>query len=678
MRSAIVFFICLIAGQSGGFLRIANAAIVSPTVTPNDEFYSRQGYLRSINVNQAWEVTTGSQLPIIAIIDSGVDINHPDLKDSIWVNTNEIPGDNIDNDHNGFVDDINGWDFVSSSPDPRPKFGTSFISAGMEHGTILAGVAAGRGNNGIGITGISWRSRIMPLRVINSNGEGDVIAVVRAIDYAIKQKANIINLSFVGPNDSGFLEDAISRAHKAGIVIVAASGNDDHLRGGLDTTKTKMYPACYDGTDNAVIGVASLDSLGQKTQFSNYGSCVDVSVPGNDFYSTQLVDSYVSGFDAPYGGGWSGTSLSTAVISGLAALILSVNSHASTADVMTALKGGCDEIDALNVNYVGKLGCGRVNVGKSVRLALEQTGATFVLQGAGTTASGALLVSKRDGTSPLTIMSRQGSMTTSFFPFGPFRVPFHTATSKTSDWIVVAAGKGGGPHVRIFDKSAKLLTQFFAYDKKFRGGINIAMGDINSDGTDEIVVIPESSGGPQIRIFKQDGTVIGQFFAYDKTMRTGWSVAVGDIDGDGKAEIITASRANDAQVRVFNDKGEQKEMWATYSPSAHTGAELASCDVNNDGKAEIITSPIVGDEIHISTGHGELLRSWYPYNKGFKGGINVSCGDIDGDRIADVVAGPRGNGGPHVRAFSLQKGVIAQFFAFEEKYRKGIEVGTIR
>ncbi len=673
VRSSIIFLGCLLVGQPGGLLYAAN--IMTP---PNDEYYVRQGYLRDINVGQGWEISTGSQQPIIAVIDTGVDIDHPDLKDSIWVNTNEIPGDGIDNDHNGYIDDVNGWDFVTNTPDPHPKFGTSFIGAGIQHGTLIAGVAAGRGNNRVGIAGISWRARIMPLRVIDSSGEGDVIAVVKAIDYAIKQKASIINLSFVGPSDSGFLEDAISRAHRAGIVIVAASGNDDHLHGGTDTTITKMYPSCYDGYDNAVIGVAALDALGQKAPFSNYGSCVDISVPGNDFYSTEVVENNVSGFEKSYGGGWSGTSLSTAVVSGLAALILSVNPHASPSDVMAAMTGGCDDISALNPNYIGKLGCGRINVGRSVHIALEQAGATFIVQGGGAATKGSFLVEKRDGSSPLSIMSRQGSTTSSFFPFAPFKIPFHSTTSSHSDWIVVAAGKGGGPHVRIFDKSAKLLTQFFAYDKSFRGGVNVAMGDVDNDGIDDIVTVPESKGGPQVRIFKQDGTLKGEFFAFDKASRTGWNVAVGDVDGDGIGEIIVSSQGADAQVRVFNAKGVKEASWSAFDAPAHTGVQVSSCDLNNDKKSEVIVAPVYGDEVRVFSGVGALMRSWYPYGKGFKGGITIGCGDVDDDGVADVITGPRSSGGPHVRAFNLQKGVVAQFFAFEKNYTKGIEVSSIR
>lgn len=673
VRSIVVFLGCLIAGQSSGFLYAANGQVI-----PNDEFYTRQGYLRDINVNQGWEISTGSQQPIIAVIDTGVDIDHPDLKDSIWINANEIAGDALDNDKNGFVDDVNGWDFIANTADPNPKISTSFVSAGIQHGTLIAGVAAGRGNNRVGIAGISWRARIMPLRVIDTNGEGDVITVVKAIDYAIKQKAHIINLSFVGPSDSGFLQDAIARAHKAGIIIVAASGNDDHLHGGIDTTTTPMYPACYDGSDNAVIGVAALDALGQKAPFSNYGSCVDVSVPGNDFFTTEVFNNSNAGFGKLYGGGWSGTSLSTAVVSGLAALILSVNPHASPSDVMAAIKGGCDNISALNPNYIGKLGCGRVNIGKSLHAAMEQAGATFIVQGAGSAAKGSLIAVKRTGESPLSIMSRQGSTTTSFFPFSPFRVPFHTTTSSRSDWIVVAAGKGGGPHIRIFDKTAKLLTQFFAYDKAFRGGVHIAMGDTNNDGVDEIVTIPESSGGPQVRIFSQDGTLRGQFFADDKASRTGWNIAMGDIDGDGLMDIITSSLGKDARVRVFSEKGIQKAAWNAFAPMPSYGVQVISCDLNNDKKAEVITSLSQGDEVRVYSGTGTLMRSWFPYGKGFRGGVNIGCGDIDSDGVYDVVTGPRGGGGPHVRVFNLQKGVIAQFFAFEKAYTKGIEVGSIR
>ncbi|MEK7122709.1 MAG: S8 family serine peptidase, partial [Patescibacteria group bacterium] len=219
-----------------------SAQIVSADVTPNDALYDRQGYLRQIHIPEAWSITTGSAKTVIAIIDSGLDIDHPEFQDAIWTNSDEIPGDGIDNDGNGYVDDIHGWDFVNNIPDPNAKFGGDFSVAGINHGTLIGGIIAARGNNSFGISGISWQGRLMPLRVLNNQGEGNVFAVVQAIDYAINKRAQIINLSFTSDTDSSFLHAAIQRALRAGISVVIAAVNDDTEQHGFDLSQKPVYP----------------------------------------------------------------------------------------------------------------------------------------------------------------------------------------------------------------------------------------------------------------------------------------------------------------------------------------------------------------------------------------------------------------------------------------------------
>ena len=221
--------------------------------TPNDPLYSRQTYLTHIHAADAWSLTTGSEDIVIAVLDSGIDIDHPDLSSAIWQNPAEIPGDKVDNDGNGYVDDIRGWDFINDIPDPRPKFGGDFLYAGIHHGTLIAGIIAARGNNGLGITGISWKSRIMPLRVLTNQGEGTVYDVVRAIDYAIDKKVDIINLSFIGSEESVYLRSALKRALDAGIVVVTASGNNEAGMRGYDLGEKPVYPACFNGSLDGLI-----------------------------------------------------------------------------------------------------------------------------------------------------------------------------------------------------------------------------------------------------------------------------------------------------------------------------------------------------------------------------------------------------------------------------------------
>ena len=159
---------------------------VLAAIMPNDPYYKNQWYLAKIRADSAWEKITESPDMVIAVIDSGIDINHPDLKDNIWHNNKEIAGNGKDDDKNGFIDDTNGWDFITNTPDPSPKFSAGWTEAGVSHGTMVAGIIAARGNNGIGVAGVTWRTKIMPLRVLNDKGDGKISDVIRAIDYAVK------------------------------------------------------------------------------------------------------------------------------------------------------------------------------------------------------------------------------------------------------------------------------------------------------------------------------------------------------------------------------------------------------------------------------------------------------------------------------------------------------------
>ncbi|MCK5510410.1 S8 family serine peptidase, partial [Candidatus Parcubacteria bacterium] len=342
-------------------------------IIPSDTYYGNQWYLQKIKAPEAWNTTRESGDKIIAIIDSGVQINHPDLKENIWINNKEIPGNNIDDDDNGFIDDINGWDFVSNTPDPNPKFEEGYTSAGILHGTIVAGVAAASGNNASGVSGVTWRARIMPLRVLDGKGEGDTNNVVKAVDYAVTNGADIINFSFVGFGNSRALERAIRRAYTAGVIVVAAAGNEQDDGDGYSLDETPMYPACHDGNlgENMVIGVAATDALDQKASFSSYGfKCVDVSAPGVSIFSTSVYNPEKSnieyGYNKYYDGYWSGTSMATPMVSAVASLVSATAPGFNRNEIIAAIVDNSDNINRLNQDFLGQLGMGRLNVNSSV------------------------------------------------------------------------------------------------------------------------------------------------------------------------------------------------------------------------------------------------------------------------------------------------------------------------
>ena len=225
-----------------------------------------------IDAPEAWDIATGSSDIIIAVIDSGVDYNHQDLSVNIWSNTGEIADNGIDDDGNGYVDDVRGWDFVNGDNDPIDS---------NDHGTHVAGTIAAKGNNTTGIMGVCWTAKIMPLRFLNAFGSGSSADAISAINYARGNGAKIINASYGSIDYSQSEKDAISIAGSAGILFVAAAGND-----GTDNDTTHHYPSDYDLSN--MISVTATDQDDALCSFSNYGAVsVDVGAPGENIYSTR-------------------------------------------------------------------------------------------------------------------------------------------------------------------------------------------------------------------------------------------------------------------------------------------------------------------------------------------------------------------------------------------------------
>ena len=265
-----------------------------------------------IDASEAWDITTGDPSVVVAVIDEGVDVRHPDLVNNIWTNPGESGSgretNGIDDDRNGYVDDVNGWDFANNDNgvyDPDPVSG-----AGDEHGTHVAGTIAARGNNSIGVIGVSWQTQIMPLKFLGTNG-GYTSDAVEAINYAVARGVKISNNSWGGGGFSQALSDAINRADAQGHIFVAAAGNGGSDGVGDDNDAAPNYPSNYSSPN--VVSVAATDSGDALASFSNYGaSSVDVAAPGVRILSTLPGHRY---------GSYSGTSMATPHVAGAAALL---------------------------------------------------------------------------------------------------------------------------------------------------------------------------------------------------------------------------------------------------------------------------------------------------------------------------------------------------------------------
>ena len=309
--------------------------------TPND-IHGNQWYLDKINATNAWNFSKGAPTVVIAIVDNAIRITHADLISNVWVNPGEIPNNFLDDDLNGYTDDINGYDIADNDNNPNPPPSVTNISPFI-HGTHCAGIASASTDNGKGIASIGFNTKIMAVKCSKNSDDGNSLTnTYDGVYYAMRAKAKIISMSFGGNGIFATGQSVINAASQAGIILIASAGNSD--------SNGVSYPAAYQN----VIAVGSTDIDDKKSSFSNYGSAIDLMAPGRGIWST------IAGDDNSYGY-LSGTSMSAPMVAGLAALVKAANPGFSAIQVENALKAGCDNINAVNPNYVGKLGVGRIN-----------------------------------------------------------------------------------------------------------------------------------------------------------------------------------------------------------------------------------------------------------------------------------------------------------------------------
>lgn len=324
-----------------------NFLIHHDEITPNDPRFGEQWALQNtgqqggaygadIGVAEGWKVTTGDYSTVIAVIDSGIDFAHPDLKASEWTNQGAGSGS-----------DLHGWDYIADSGEIKDENG---------HGTSIAGIIAAQGNNDTGITGVMWRASLMSLRVLDKTGTGDVAHAVEAIDYAVAHGAKVINLSWGTDGYSAALKDAIERASRGGAVVVCSAGND-----GRDIESTPYYPASFDSQN--IIAVASTDASDQLAGWSNYGvHHIAVAAPGVNILTTQAGGDYQT---------VSGTSASAPLVTGVVGLIKTAHPYLNARSTIAAIVNGARQVQVLS----GKVASGGiVSIGGALSSTHGQAG----------------------------------------------------------------------------------------------------------------------------------------------------------------------------------------------------------------------------------------------------------------------------------------------------------------
>ncbi len=314
--------------------------------TPNDPLIGNQWGLNKVSAFQAWDVSKGDSNIVIGIVDTGVDWDHPDLNSHVWINYDEIPSNGIDDDNNGFIDDIRGWDFggLNGIADNNP------MEDRPDHGTHVAGIASAVTDNGTGIAGLGFNCKIMAIKTSqddfrNPANQPYIVYGYEGILYAADNGARVINCSWGGGSYSIFGQEIINYAATKNATVVAAAGNSN--------SSSNHFPSGYD----KVLSVASSDQGDLKSSFSNYGTSVDVSAPGEVIYSTWQNDTYSYA---------SGTSMASPLVAGLAGLVAAKFPNYNAIQVAEQIRVTSDNIDDINPGYAKKLGKGRVNAYRAV------------------------------------------------------------------------------------------------------------------------------------------------------------------------------------------------------------------------------------------------------------------------------------------------------------------------
>ncbi|MGI5246061.1 FG-GAP-like repeat-containing protein [Dactylosporangium sp. CA-139066] len=559
------------------------------SAAPNDPayVYNYQGYLNTVRLPQAWDRTKGSTDQIIAVVDSGVDAKHEDLAGRTVAGYNAIT--NVPTAANANTDD-NG------------------------HGTMVAGIAAANTNNGIGVAGVAWNGRVMPVKVLDSQGNGYDSDIAKGIVWAADHGAKIINLSLGGPGDSSVLHDAVTYATGKGSLVVVAAGNTGD--------NTPQYPAAYP----EVLAVAATDGAGKLTDFSSWGDWVDVAAPGFDIVSSYPGQQYYIG---------AGTSFSAPIVSGVAALIRGANPAMTPAQLITTIKSTAR--DAGPRGFDPYYGAGVLD-------ALNAVGGPWAPE----FAQPALGPDE-----PNDVPARATAFTTSItgtigiegdvdwyrFDSASQRAVTVRVTPPTYDGNV---GQNFDPVLAVYDKDLRLIGTADSQDPTATEKLSFTLGV----GT-YYVAVHNYNGAADTRPYTVaiDSAPSTQFEPAQSTKTGSWaqSVAIGDVTGDGRNDVILATTyyfdaVNDYKLFVFAQTADgslappvKYSTQLQYSDSAG----LAVLDANGDGRLDVALATGAGVQIFLQTQAGVLSDNGIL--PGTTAASHLVAADMDADGDADLV-----------------------------------------
>lgn len=665
------------------------------TYTPNDPKYSQQWYLPAINTPEAWDMwdisggeTPGDPSIVIGIVDSGCDWDHPDLIDNLWQNLDEDsdgdghtieyidgswqldPGDlnNVDDDGNGYVDDLIGWDIANQDNDPVGPQGQGTSGFHM-HGTHVAGISAAVTNNGIGMASTGWSVKYMPVKTMEDDDPDDlIIGGYQGILYAAKAGADIINCSWGGYEYSSSEQSIINSVYNNyNVIIVAAAGNGDNAGNEADSAH---YPSSY----NHVVSVTALGSNNQWNHWATYHESVDLSAPGESILST-VYSNISGGYQS-----WSGTSMASPVVASSYGLLWSFFPNQTREWVESRLIETANPViyEVNQESYLqGRLGSGRVDIFAAIAnstfpnlsiysYSLQMVDDDDGVLNPGETAKMRVVILNEEGWAEATDVVAILSSTHPDIIIIDDTATFLNITSGGSgvnisdrfEFMIVSSAIPGDIPVTItitanenyitedyFDIEVSLVQSGFPFITSNSIKSSPAIVDLDGDGQLELLI---GSDDKNLYALNNDGSLRWTFQTGDQIRST---PAIADLDKDGDLEIVFCSK--DKILYILDEDGNMELEYVTNGSIVSTPA---LSDLDGDSDLEII----FGDSanyLYVIHHDGTDYES-FPVNVNESLMTAPAIGDINGDGSNEIVVGTWSN---NVYAYNLGGSVLSGF-----------------